>query len=513
MGLRRRLALIVALIAAVVITCGGLTAWGVTRSVLRGNVDDALRAQARSFQEGPRGFRDRLRQLDRAQVSPYDSPYGAGPDPAAGQDPGGYPGGVPAPPARLGGPAEYAQAIVADGKRVIRGDVSLPVSDEDRAVIGSGGMVGPRDVTVGDAHLRMMTVGLPGIPAAVQFARPLNGTDDALRTLALVLLAVGLVTVGTAAVLGRGVARRILRPVSDLAGAAAHVEATEDLGRRLPVRSDDEVGELTRRFNGMLARLQGSRRALDRSIEDQRNLVADASHELRTPVTSLRTNAEVLLEDDGSIGETERRSILTDVRDQAEDLGLLVSDLIELARGDAPAREADEPVALDDLVREMVTRARRDHRGVSFAVEAEALVVCGRPDRLGRALSNLLDNAARYAAGDGGAVEVRVVPGPEDSAEVHVVDHGAGVPEQDRERIFDRFRRGDSARERPGSGLGLAIVRQVAATHDGRVWVQETPGGGATFVLRIPRQPDDDAAAEPTVPSGESATEPPDAAG
>ncbi|WP_320671585.1 sensor histidine kinase [Patulibacter defluvii] len=487
MGLRRRLALIVALIATAVIACGGVTAWAVTRSVLRDNVDDALRAQARSFRDGPRGFRDRLRFLDRAALSPY-GPAGDPGGVAPGEPDGGgaYPGGgVPAPPARLGGPAEYAQAIVPDGKLVIRGDVSLPVSDADRAAIGTPATVGPRDVQVGDAHLRLMTVGLPG--AAVQFARPLNGTDDALRTLALVLLGLGLVTAATAALLGRGAARRILRPVTDLAEAAAHVEATEDLGRRLPVRDDDEVGELTRRFNGMLARLQGSRRALDRSIDEQRNLVADASHELRTPVTSLRTNAEVLLEDDGTIGDEERRRILADVRDQAEDLGLLVSDLIELARGDAPAREADEPVALDDLVAEMVARARRDHRGVQFALEPEPLVVSGRPDRLARALSNLLDNAARYAADDGHAVEVRIVAGPDATAEVRVVDHGAGVPEADRERIFDRFRRGDDTRDRPGSGLGLAIVRQVAATHGGRIWVEETPGGGATFVLALPR--------------------------
>jgi two-component system sensor histidine kinase MprB len=302
--------------------------------------------------------------------------------------------------------------------------------------------------------------------------------------------------------------------VTDLAAAAAHVEATEDLDGRLPVQSEDEVGELTRRFNGMLARLQGSRAELDRSVVEQRNLVADASHELRTPVTSLRTNAEVLLEDDEALSPQERRGILADVRDQAEDLGLLVADLIELARGDAPDRGADEPVALDALVEECVGRARRDHRGVAFGTDLRPVVVAGRPDRLARAVQNLLNNAALHGADGEGRVEVEVgvdgaagalwagvrgggSDGPSAGtaaggtpaggmAVLRVVDHGPGVPADDRVRIFDRFRRGDSARSRHGSGLGLAIVRQVATVHGGAVEVEDTPGGGATFALRLP---------------------------
>jgi two-component system sensor histidine kinase MprB len=410
-------------------------------------------------------------------------------------------------------------------------------------VIGGSRATAPRDVEVGGAHLRMVTVPLGdaarlayqvrfGVDvAAMQFARPMEGVDSALRTLLVVLLALGVLVVATAALLARAIARRVLRPVTDLADAAAHVEATEDLHGRLPVRANDEVGELTSRFNGMLARLQGSRAELDRSMVEQRNLVADASHELRTPVTSLRTNAEVLLEDDAALSPEERRSILTDVRDQAEDLGTLVADLIELARGDAPDPSADEPVALDALVEECVGRARRDHRGVTFTTTLRPVVVAGRPDRLARAISNLVNNAALHGAGGAGAVEIdlraedadergpapgtrlgdparRSGPaggaglwagtargGPPDpdaagTAVVRVMDHGAGVPPEDRARIFDRFRRGDTARGRHGSGLGLAIVRQVAAVHRGTVDVEETPGGGATFVLRLPVSPD-----------------------
>jgi two-component system sensor histidine kinase MprB len=507
--LRRRLALTVAVVALLVVVAAGAAAWLTTRSVLRGNVDDALRAQGRFAAQAPRlripAPASASGTVDAPTIRSFDGTFR-----------------LPGPPPRQGGPSEYQQPLTADGELLVEGaDVELPVQAVDRAVIGGTTATDPRDVTVGDSHLRMITVPVSaetrllyqarlGVDvAAVQFARPMDGVDSALRTLWIVLLLLGVVIVGIAALLARTTARRVLRPVTDLAAAAAHVEATEDLDGRLPVQSEDEVGELTRRFNGMLARLQGSRAELDRSVVEQRNLVADASHELRTPVTSLRTNAEVLLEDDEALSPQERRGILADVRDQAEDLGLLVADLIELARGDAPDRGADEPVALDALVEECVGRARRDHRGVAFGTDLRPVVVAGRPDRLARAVQNLLNNAALHGAAGEGRVEVEVgvdgaagtlwagvrgggSDGPPAGtpaggmAVLRVVDHGPGVPADDRVRIFDRFRRGDSARSRHGSGLGLAIVRQVATVHGGAVEVEDTPGGGATFALRLP---------------------------
>lgn len=522
MSLRRRLSLTVAVVALLVVVAFGAAAWLTTRSVLQGDIDDGLRAQTRAASggRGPQFFR------------PPGSANGHGPGA------GGTGQGTILPPRaslREGGPADFAQLLTTDGVLPIGfGDgTELPVSSEDRTAVSTGVATAPRDVTVDGTRLRMVTV--PASPRArlayaqqagvdlqaFQFARSMSGVDSALRTLWIVLLVLGVAIVSTAALLARATARRVLRPVTDLAAAAGHVEATEDLDGRLPVRSADEVGELTSRFNGMLARLQGSRAELDRSMVEQRNLVADASHELRTPVTSLRTNAEVLLEDDDALTPEERRGILVDVRDQAEDLGTLVADLIELARGDVPDPSADEPVALDALVQECVGRARRDHRGVTFTVTTEPVVVAGRPDRLARAVSNLVNNAALHGAEGDGAVEIvvrtessdappvgsplrledpgdalwagrsEVVSGPSTAgrggvAVVRIVDHGAGVPVEDRVRIFDRFRRGDSARGRHGSGLGLAIVRQVAAVHAGRVAVEETPGGGATFVLTVP---------------------------
>lgn len=510
MPLRRRLALTVAVVALLVVVAAGGAAWLTTRSVLQGTIDDGLRAQARGAVDG-RG--PRIGRI--LGLTPGTSASGGTGSGGVTVDPSSGNRFIPPPPrVRDGGPADYTQAIGSDGAEPLGSDVALPVQAVDRDAVDRGEVTEPRDVTVQGTRLRMVTVPISdearfryaqlGVDiTAFQFARSMSGVDSALRTLWIVLLGVGVLVVGTAALLARATARRVLQPVTDLADAAAHVEATEDLDGRLPVRSADEVGELTSRFNGMLARLQGSRAELDRSMIEQRNLVADASHELRTPVTSLRTNAEVLLEDDDALGPEERRGILADVRDQAEDLGTLVADLIELARGDVADRAADEPVALDALVEEVVVRARRDHRGVTFAVDAEPVVVAGRPDRLARAVANLVNNAALHGTDGAGAVEVSVRTEADGAADpdagalwagharagvavVRIVDHGPGVPEGDRVRIFDRFRRGDTARGRHGSGLGLAIVRQAAAVHGGDVAVEGTPGGGATFVLRLP---------------------------
>jgi two-component system sensor histidine kinase MprB len=235
---------------------------------------------------------------------------------------------------------------------------------------------------------------------------------------------------------------------------------------------------MAQRFNTMLDTLEGSRRALDDSVHAQRQLVADASHELRTPVTALRTNIEVLLAGE-ELPDEDRRRLLEDVRTETEELGALITDVIELARGDEAPAEVEE-VQLDALVAEAVHRASRRRPASAFEAELEPTVVEGLPERLGRAVDNLLDNAAKYSA-DGAPVEVGLRAGV-----LTVRDHGPGIPAADRPHVFARFYRGSGARGRPGSGLGLAIVRQVAETHGGTIAVEEAPGGGARFELRLP---------------------------
>jgi two-component system, OmpR family, sensor histidine kinase MprB len=227
-------------------------------------------------------------------------------------------------------------------------------------------------------------------------------------------------------------------------------------------------------------RLQGSRAAVDESVRAQRQLVADASHELRTPVTSLRTNIEVLLAG-GELSDEDRGRLLADMVEQSEELSALVGDLIELARGDLPAGEAED-VRLDRIVLEAVARGRRNSPDVNFETTLAPVIVDGVPERLGRAVNNLLDNAARHSP-PGETVEVVV-----DEDGVRVRDHGSGVDPDDLPYVFDRFFRGANTRGRQGSGLGLAIVRQVAAQHGGTVHAANAPDGGAVFTMRLPTQ-------------------------
>ena len=449
MTLGRRLILLSVFAVGATVVLASLGAYLATRATLRGQIDDSLRAQAHSVQV-------------RAGVRPDDPP------PLPGE-----------PRPSVGLASGFTEFVRPDGTAVrLRGDdVRIPITPAD--VVAARGrdtaaVLSDRD---GSVHLRVITVPLPGTGAVV-FARSLRSVDGVLSRLRWVLVILCVVGTALAAAVSRLFARRVMAPVADLTAAADHIEATGDLERRIDGAGDDELGRLARRFNAMLDRLGATQRALGASLAAQRRLIADASHELRTPVTSLRTNAEVLREAP-DLSAAERDALLGDVVAQAEELGELVSDIIELARdgeGSAPAEE----IRLDGLVLEAVDRARRHAPGVVFEARVAPCVVEGAPDRLGRAVNNLLDNAAKHSP-SGGVVDVTVVGG-----EVTVRDHGPGVSAADAPHVFDRFYRGAGARDRPGSGLGLAIVRQVAESGGGTVAVEDAPGGGALFRLALP---------------------------
>ena len=227
------------------------------------------------------------------------------------------------------------------------------------------------------------------------------------------------------------------------------------------------------RFNTMLDTLEGS-------VAAQRRLVADASHELRTPVTSLRTNIEVLLAGE-DLPEAERGGAARRRREQTEELSGLITDVIELARGDGRAPAARTSGSTRSSA--SAVRARRPLRAPTCASSSicEPSVVEGTPDRLARAVNNLLDNAAKYAP-PGGVVEVRVRGGEAARAR----PRPGRRPATSCRTCSIASTAAHGARGRPGSGLGLAIVRQVAESHGGRVTVEEAPGGGAIFRLRLP---------------------------
>jgi two-component system sensor histidine kinase MprB len=455
MPLRQRLGLISAVAVGIAIVIAAAVCYLVVRSQLLGQVDSALQQQASMVQGDPRACNG---------------------------------SGLPSLPASAGGGAPIWQVVNSDGGVVCsQGQVPLPFTSAVQSIVSSGAGQYITNVVVGGAPLRMLVLPVrvsagfgPGESAALQLARPLGGVDHILSRLRLILFLLCAGGVALAAGLGRMAARRVLAPLAEVAETAEHITETEDLSSRLRVHADDEIGALATRFNAMIERLQGSRAALDESVRAQRQLVADASHELRTPVTSLRTNIEILLEG-GELSEEDRRRLLSDVVEQSEELSALVNDLIELARGDLPAGSVED-VRLDHVVEESVARARRNAPDIEFKASLLPVITDGVPERLGRAVNNLLDNAARHSP-PGGTVEVIV-----DDRGVVVRDHGSGVEPEDLPYVFDRFYRGANSRGRQGSGLGLAIVRQVALQHGGSVGVGNAPDGGAIFTIRLPVQ-------------------------
>lgn len=459
MSLHRRITIAGAasVLVAVVLAC--VASYVAVRAQLLGQIDDQLRLQGAAFARvagseppPPRGLRRRAVAVG-AELSPKE-----------------------------GGPLAYVQFVDAQGRLRTNlepaGAFRLPVTDVDRDVAAGRRGTTLRDARVDDVRLRMLTVRLGGDRGAVQLGRPLNSTERLLGRLRRYLVAILLGGVALAAVLSRLAARRVTAPLREVADAAEHIAEHDDLGRRIDVTSDDELGQLARRFNSMLDRLEASRAELAGSVAAQRQLVADASHELRTPVTSLRTNLEVLL-GQGELDDESRERLTADLIGQTEELGALIADLIDLARGDV-APVAPEDVRLDAVVADAVAVAGRHHPDVAFVLHAEPVVVDGAPDRLGRAVGNLLQNAAKHSP-RGAQVRVAVDP-----SGVTVRDAGPGITDEDLPHLFDRFYRGATSRSLPGTGLGLAIVRQVAEAHHGTVQAANDPDGGARFTLSLP---------------------------
>jgi two-component system, OmpR family, sensor histidine kinase MprB len=347
--------------------------------------------------------------------------------------------------------------------------VELPVDEDVLSVARGEADRFLADKDVAGVHVRVLTIPLaPGF--AVQVARPLTEVDDTLARIRTLLILIAAGGIGLAAALGLAVSRAALAPVRQLTETSEKVTETGDLSQRIDARGQDELSRLASSFNTMLSALEESTRA-------QRQLVADASHELRTPLTSLRTNIEVLASGRRLPAE-ERKRLLTDVVEQLGEMTLLIAELIELARGEQQPGEPED-VRLDLLAADAVDRARRDRPGVTFKTDLEESLVHGDPDMIGRAVANLLDNAAKWSP-PGGDVEVEVHNG-----QVTVRDHGPGIAEEDLPYVFDRFYRARSARGLPGSGLGLAIVRQVAHGHGGEVTVERAEGGGTRMLLSL----------------------------
>jgi two-component system sensor histidine kinase MprB len=365
----------------------------------------------------------------------------------------------------------FMQVVDGEGEIVtVFDERPLPVSAEVLAVAR-----GERDEVFFDAVIDGTSVRVYAVSAgpgtALEVGRSLTEVEDALGGLVVTLAAISLAAVGLAVVIGRLVAATATAPVHRVAEAADAVARTGELSHHISVPGGDDLGRLAASFNTMLD-------ALSESLARQRQLVADASHELRTPLATVRTNVEVLARAD-ELAPEDRAALIRDTVAQIGELTRLVGDIVELARGDGQ-EEPFTALDLDIVTRRAVDVVRRNHPSVVFRLDGVPSLIRGAPGRVSRAVSNLIDNAAKWSA-PGAEVEITVRDGT-----VTVRDHGPGVDPADLPYVFDRFYRSSAARTMPGSGLGLAIVKQVADSHGGAVTAAAAPGRGALFVLQFP---------------------------
>lgn len=358
-------------------------------------------------------------------------------------------------------------------------DMKLPVAEED---------TGSYDFRVA----AIAVTGPDGRAVTIYSAASLATADEAVLEVRDAMLIGLLPLLALVATVTWSVTRRALRPVESIRAELAEIMGG-DLSRRVPEPSSrDEIARLAVTTNATLA-------ALEESARQQRQFIADAAHELRSPIASLRTHLEIsqahpnLLDLDGLLADTVR-------------LGQLATDLLLLARLDAGEQPRPDRVDVIALAHETLLRRIADPYPICVDLPSAPAIVLGSRIQLGRVLDNLLDNAQRHAAS---AVHVTVRTGH--TVEVVVADDGPGVPEADRRRIFERFVRLDNARSRDhgGTGLGLAIAGDVIARHGGSIEVSESECGGARFVARFPAADAADAPRQRTSRPGRSGAEQP----
>ena len=442
MSLRVRIALASALAVIIAFGIGGFVTYTAVSRQLYSQIDDQLRSAA------IREARSALNPVGRDDTDDF----------------GGNSNG------RFGGPGIFTELINSQGTivRLPPGETPLPPSGNAAAIATQGGS---EYTTVQADHttVRTLTVGLrPGL--ALQIGRSIEDVQNSLAQLRSILLFAGLGGVLLAIILGVIVADRGLVPFRRLARNVEDAARDRDLTHRIPEEGGTESAAVAGAVNQLLAGLEESRTAQDQ-------LVADAAHELRTPLTALRTDVETLGDPNANLSDEDRQQIALALDKEIDEVSHMITGIVDLARGARPV-EQSEPLRLDDVVADVVARARSRRPEAAIELDAQDAPMIGDPLRLERAIGNLVENALLHGAPP---VSVRVRPG-----EVVVDDSGTGIPVADRESMFERFRRGTGHQDRPGSGLGLAIVRQDIAAHGGTVEITESPSGGCRVTVRLP---------------------------
>lgn len=443
-SLRWRLTILTALIVAAAVGLMTLAAFFTVQVTLYREVDNNLRSQATQLLN-----------------SPYASEFAIGPS-------------ISADSLKILNP-DLDAVYFARNSVTGRGD-TIAIGGPELAVLR-----GYRDESIRTDEVngrRIYAVRDPG-GATLILAQDLSSTQAILRALGVVLLTISAFGIIFAAFAGITVATTGLRPVTRLRIAAERVTATDEL-RPIPVEGDDELARFTRSFNEMMAALQASR-------IKQAELVADAGHELKTPLTSLRTNIELLMmasRSGAAISEQDRADLEADVIAQLEELSTLVGDLVDLAREDG-SQQVIEHIDMEEIIAASLERIERRRPDLTFDVQQQPWFVYGDPAGLGRAVLNLMDNAAKWSP-QGGTVRIVLEPISEAVAEFRVADSGPGIPVADREKVFERFYRSIQSRSMPGSGLGLAIVKSVIVRHGGTISAEESDTGGALMRVTLP---------------------------
>ncbi len=467
MSLRSRMVLAAGVAVAIAVIAVAFSAYAGTRSQLTGQVDNQLRQLSNDvLHHGPGG---------------PNAPTGGGGQFIFGGDPtsgSGEPVGVGDEGLRIdgrgpgfGGAAGIITVIYTNGKTYVPPTQTyrIPTDAQMRALAKSGTGSYYTDVTTSGTHLRVFVTGIGG-RGALAIALPLTEIDNALHNQLILLVIICLAGIALAALLGVLVARTALAPIARFTRQTEVIAANPERIEhdRLDVRGHDELARLGRTFNTTLD-------ALEQAMASQRNLVADASHELRTPIASIRANLQ-LMRDESLLSAEDRAALRADMIDELDELTGLVGDVVELARGSKPSGELGD-VRLDHVLSQALDRVRRRAPQLRIQSSIEPTLVRGEPDRIARAVTNLLDNAMKWSPPDG-LIEATLKDGT-----VIIRDHGPGFHEEDLPFVFDRFHRARDARSKPGSGLGLAIVRQAAEAHGGFVQAGNAPDGGA--LMRI----------------------------
>ena len=473
MTLRVRLGLAAGAAVAIAVIAVAVSVYAGTRSELRGQIDRQLTSLS-----GHAG----------AGAGAGAGGAGGGGAEAGGGGGGeafGYPGGPPGqdgpggsgslrlrdrPGPAYGGARGVIEQVAASGAvhSPSRRD-RVPVTAAMRSVARRGTGRSFADATVHGVSLRVLVIGI-GSSGALVAALPLTDVNHALSHQLLLLAIIAAAGIALAGLLGLLVARTALAPIARFTRQTEAIAASPERldTERLQIHGRDELARLAHTFNDTLDSLQ-------RSVQSQRNLVADASHELRTPIATIRANLQ-LMRDEARLPPADREALRQDVIDELDELTALVSDVVELARGAKPSAEPGD-VRLDLVVAAAVDRSRRRAPQLTVAAELAPALVRGEGDRIARAVANLLDNAVKWSP-PAATIEVALR-----DATLTVRDHGPGFAPDDLPFVFDRFHRAATARARPGSGLGLAIVRQAAEAHGGAVAAANAPGGGALMTI------------------------------